>query len=373
MFELPKPSSSELAQSQRVVQHIKQLIQTAGGVISFADYMQAALYAPGLGYYVAGKVKLGEQGDFVTAPEISANFSYCLAKQAQQVLATLVKPIILEFGAGSGIMAADILAYLAEHDSLPDHYWILETSPDLQQLQKKTLRAKCPDLMSRVQWLNQLPCEKFSGVILANEVLDAMPVQRFYYDGDSYQTLSVVAEFAYQKTEITDLELQQALAQLPRENFSLGYESEINLWLTPWLKSISDILAQGLVLLIDYGYPRAEYYHPDRSQGTLRCHYRHLAHEDAFFYPGIQDITAHVDFTAVAEAADAAQLEVSGYCHQAAFLLSCGIDQMPVKSNQDQQLIMPQAMGEIFKVMALTRDVDQELLGFSLLDQRGKL
>ncbi len=373
MLQLPKPSQSEQQLSAQLRLHIQQQIIAAGGQITFADYMQAALYAPGLGYYVAGKTKFGGDGDFVTGPEISPYFSYCIAKQTQQVLAEIDNGIILEFGAGSGVMAADILDYLQQHNSLPEQYWILEPSPDLQQLQKETITNKVPELLSKVSWLHQLPHKKFSGVVLANEVLDAMPVNRIEYDGEQFQQLMVDEHFQYQKADITSDELLQAATALPFENFTEGYQTEINLWLSPWLNSVADALQQGVILLIDYGYPRAEYYHSQRTMGTLLCHYRHHAHNDALANMGIQDITAHVDFTAVAEAADAARLSVLGYCHQAAFLLSCGIQDMAVKSRDIQQLIMPAAMGEAFKVMALSHDVELDLMGFSMLDQRGKL
>lgn len=371
MLELPMPNESEQQHSAQVVAYIQQ--QIGNGTISFADYMQSALYAPGLGYYVNGKIKFGAEGDFVTSPEISPAFSYCIAKQAQQVLALVDKPVIFELGAGSGAMAADILIYLEQQQCLPREYWILETSPSLQHLQRQTLQAKVPQLFQRVKWLSTLPEQNFSGVIVANEVLDALSVHRFTYDGEQFQELVVNDQLHYQTAKITDATLQVALEKLPIENFDPGYQSEVNLWLAPWLASVTAALQQGIVLLIDYGYPRAEYYHPQRNDGTLLCYYRHRAHADPFFYPGIQDITAHVDFTAVAEAADAAKLQVAGFCHQAAFLLSCGIQEMAVDFTDIKQLVMPAAMGEIFKVMALTRDVEQPLLGFNLLDQRSKL
>lgn len=373
MLTLPTPSSAEQERSTQLQAYLQQQVQAAGGWLSFADYMQAALYAPSLGYYVAGKHKFGAAGDFITAPELSVHFSQCLAKQAQPILATCEHPIILEFGAGTGAMAAAILLYLAAQDALPEAYWILEPSIELQHLQQQTLTERCPELLHCVEWLVELPQQEFSGVVLANEVLDAMPVQRFQWDGEQYQQLGINTELQPVWRPVTDTLLAAQLAQLPQENFSNGYCSEVNLWLQPWLASIADKLVHGLVLLIDYGYPAAEYYHPNRVTGTLRCHYRHRAHDDPFFFPGIQDITAHVDFTALANAAIDAGFAVSGYCHQAAFLLSCGFDQMPVELSARNTLLMPYAMGEVFKVMALTKDYAEPLLGFTLLDQRGKL
>lgn len=371
MINLPIPSDIEQAHSEKVIAYIQQKISAADGTISFADYMQYALYAPGLGYY-ANTINFNR--DFTTAPELSSSFSFCVAKQTQQVLELLPdNAVILEFGAGSGKMAADILCYLQQQNKLPSEYWILETSPNLQAVQRETLIAQCPDFYDRVKWLAALPQEKFSGVVLANEVLDAMPVHRFVFDGESFQELKVNEQFQYQAKAIDNKNLHMALAKLPIENFSENYQAEVNLWLTPWLASISDLLSQGLILLIDYGYPRAEYYHPQRNRGTIQCYYQHRAHENPFFYPGLQDITAHIDFTAVAEAADAAHLNVAGFTHQAAFLLSCGIQDLAKNSAEIQPLIMPAAMGEVFKVMALTRNLDVELLGFQFLDQRGRL
>ncbi len=383
---LPPPHPDAAAHSQRLTTTIVQTINEAGGAIPFVKFMEQALYAPGLGYYSAGIRKLGVEGDFITAPEISPLFSQCLARQCQQIL-TDENRIILEFGAGSGIMAAELLKELDRLNCLPSHYLILEISADLQQRQRETLQAQVPQLLERVQWLEHLPSEPLHGIILANEVLDAMPVRRFRLDeqgvsefyvslGDSKET-----PFVWQCLPTRDEALQSAVESL-RPTLPVGYVSEMNFALPAWIQSVAEILASGLVLLIDYGFPSHEYYHPQRDQGTLMCHYRHHAHSDPLILVGLQDITAHVNFTAVAEAAHAAGLDVSGYTHQADFLLASGLPELlsafdPSKNylQQTQQaktLILPNEMGELFKVMALTRNLDLSLLGFAR-DKRTRL
>jgi SAM-dependent MidA family methyltransferase len=420
---LPQPHPDAVAHSQRLMTMIIQAIFDAGGAISFAEFMAQALYAPGLGYYSAGVRKLGAKGDFITAPEISPLFSHCVARQCQQVLAALNEGIILEFGAGSGIMAAEILKELERLDSLPRQYLILEVSADLQQRQRETLQAQVPQLLHRVQWLKSLPSQKFSGVILANEVLDAMPVQRFcldeqevleFYVGlanpnrvaqknsapdlgslanledikrnktflDDYNNPTETA-FVWQTLPTRDKSLRAAVEAL-RPALPIGYVSEINLALPAWIQAVADILATGLVLLIDYGFPSGEYYHPQRDQGTLMCHYQHYAHSNPLILIGLQDITAHVNFTAVAEAALAAGLHVSGFTTQANFLLNSGLPELLSafdpndtknylqQTQQAKTLILPSEMGELFKVMALTRHLDIPLLGFAR-DERARL
>jgi len=384
---LPPPHPDTVAHSQRLIDFIRQAINEADGCIPFVEFMNKALYAPGLGYYSSSLRKFGAEGDFITAPEISPLFSQCLAKQCQQVLASFDEGMILEFGAGSGIMAADILKALESLNELPKQYLILELSADLQQRQRETLQAQVPHLLDRVQWLKSLPTEPLQGVILANEVLDAMPVQRFRLDeqGVSEYYVSLGDDdntpFIWQTASSSDESLLTTVEALRPD---VGYVSELNLALPAWIQSLSDILAAGLVLLIDYGFPSSEYYHPQRNQGTLMCHYQHYAHDNPLILVGLQDITAHVNFTAVAEAADAAGLHVSGYTNQANFLLSCGLTELlsgfePNDSkNYLQQtqaakkLIMPHEMGELFKVMALSRNLDMPLLGF-VKDERVRL
>ncbi len=389
---LPAPSTQALQHCENLVAHIRHAIAENAGAISFARYMELALYAPGLGYYSAGSEKFGPHGDFITAPELSPLFSHCIAEQCRQVLnmSTQTAPMqdILEFGAGHGNMAADILLALQQNETLPKHYYIIEPSPDLQQRQHATINDKCPDLLPYITWLHELP-QTFCGVILANEVLDAMPIHLFQLrNGESYsRTVIWDTEqkiFAYKNTPISHPPLRARVTQLA-ENYPYlatmeNFTSEINLLAPAWIKSVSQCLERGIVLLIDYGFPAHEYYHPQRQHGTLMCHYRHRAHSDPFLYPGLQDITAHVDFTAIAQAAVDNQLEVAGFCNQAAFLLSCGIadamltgtPQIDFKQ-QVMQLTSPNAMGELFKVMALTRNIETPLLGFNLQDMLHRL
>lgn len=348
-------------------QKIRQVIDEQGGCLSFAIFMQMALYEPGLGYYVSGLRKFGEQGDFITAPELSSAFSQCVAKQCQTILAELVAPSILEFGAGSGVMAADILLYLEQHAALPAYYFILDVSPDLRFVQQETLQASCPHLLDKVQWLDRLP-EDFVGVVLANEVLDAMPVHLFRVQGGQALELGVTRDFALAPLGKV-LPLPVSLPE--------GYQSECCLAIEPWLKDLYASMRQGVVLLIDYGYKESVYYHPERRMGTLMCHYQHRAHSDPFLHIGLQDITAHVNFTAVARAAEAAGFGVVGYTSQASFLLALGIEQvilneMDVVSRYRmtqaiKRLLLPTEMGELFQVIALAKSMGAlALQGFSL-------
>lgn len=386
---LPPPSPEAIALSQRLTTTIKQAIHKAGGAIPFVKFMNQALYAPGLGYYSAGSHKLGESGDFITAPEISPLFSQCIARQCQQVLATFEDGVILEFGAGLGKMAAEVLKELERLHCLPKQYFILEVSADLQQRQRETLQAQVPQLFKRVQWLERLPTQPLQGIILANEVLDAMPVQRFRIEAQEvsefYVSLDEQNDNSFQWQILpTHNESLRANVEILRPNLPVGYISEINLALPAWIQSLADILAAGMVLLIDYGFPQREYYHPQRDQGTLMCHYQHHAHNDPLVLVGIQDITAHVDFTAVAEAAVAAELQVAGYTTQANFLLNSGLPELLStlhyndtktylqQTQQVKTLILPSEMGELFKVMALTSHLDIPLLGFTQ-DERARL
>ncbi len=366
-------------QQQRMMAFLAREIGAAGGAIPFHRYMELALYAPGLGYYVAGASKFGESGDFVTAPQISPLFSQCLANQCAEIL-EVTGGSILEFGAGTGVMASDILRRLEQLDRLPESYFILEPSPDLRQRQLELLEQKVPELTERLVWLERLP-ERFQGVVLANEVLDAMPVHRFRKGRENPQEQWVTLEDGRLagSWRPASQELAEALSAIEETCGGLaeGYVSEVNLNLGPWFKSLGTMLERGVALLIDYGHERSAYYHPQRHMGTLMCHFRHRAHDDPFLLPGLQDITAHVDFTAVAEAARAARLELLGYRDQAGFLLGCGIDRLMAGSDPDRmerhmklvqgarQLLMPGGMGEKFKVMAVGKGVDETLMGFS--------
>ncbi len=384
-LSLTTPSLEGLEHSKRLIHFILTQIQQNGGMISFEDYMRHALYAPGLGYYHAGAQKLGATGDFITAPELSPLFSYCIAKQYQDLCEQISSDTILEIGAGSGIMASDILNALSKTNVLPEHYFILELSPDLKNRQQQTLKDKCPEHFHRVKWLDTLPQTPFAGLIVANEVLDAMPVSIFkMLSGVLHEQMVVLRTPSENQDPSFDIHytpasqaLLNALEMLHTDGiptFPESYTSEINLHILPWLKSLSECLRQGLILLIDYGFSRQEYYHPDRNMGTLMCHYQHRAHTDPFFYPGIQDITTHVDFTAVAEAAFQNELDVLGYTTQAAFLLNCGLLEHAQNSSLKQNhaihtLTSPAEMGELFKVIALGRDLEQTLLGFKAYDR----
>lgn len=384
MPQLPLPDTDALAHSERLSAIIRQEIQQQGS-ISFARYMQLALYAPGMGYYNAGAYKLGASGDFVTAPEISPLFSRAIAQQCAQVLAELKGGDILELGAGSGVMAADILLELAALQQLPQHYYILEISADLKQRQQQLLQQRIPQFYSRIHWLESLTDIAINGVILANEVLDAMPVHKFCMN-ETVNEFHVVTEknnFAWQLIPATNHELITHVEKLAID-FPPGYISEINLNLLNWINSLSAVLTRGLILLVDYGFPRHEYYHPDRNNGTLMCHYRHYAHDAPLLWPGLQDITAHVDFTAVAEAADNTNLNVAGYTAQAYFLLNCDIMKLAQAQMTDdinhakvaqqiKKLTYPAEMGELFKAIALTRNLDILLMGFREYDLRRKL
>lgn len=382
MISLPPPSIEAQAHSKRLIHGIKQAVQKFGW-ISFAEFMHRALYEPGLGYYVSGSRKLGAEGDFVTAPEISSSFSECLALQCQQVFAALEAPSILEFGAGSGMMAADILLTLEKNQQLPQNYYILEVSPDLHERQHHTLRTKCPHLLPLVSWLSELPRD-FEGVVLANEVLDAMPVHCFeVQDGIFFEKGVIVLEdqFTWKIEKNVVLDVGAVPCACPLDN---GYSSEICFAIKPWLEALYASMKCGVVLLIDYGFPEREYYHSERDQGTLMCHYRHHAHTDPFIYLGLQDITAHVNFTMVARAADQSGFYVSGYTNQANFLMSLGIlsntDNALLNTRQHyshaqaiKKLLLPSEMGELFKVIALSKQIEIPLLGFQLKNELHRL
>jgi len=387
--EFPEPPPQALAVSRRLAALIRTEISAAGGSIPFSRYMELCLYAPGLGYYSGGLVKFGPRGDFVTAPELSPLFGRCLARCCSAVFEALGEGDILEFGAGSGRLAADLLGELGAQCSLPARYIILERSAVLKQRQQDLLRQRCPHLFSRVVWLENLPETGFRGVMLGNEVLDALAVERFRWNGETMELLHVGCQgeaFELRWHVVQDDALQAALQKLlDPAAVAAGYVSEFSPTLAPWLRTVADLLEQGLLLLIDYGCPRHEYYHPQRANGTLTCHYRHRWHEDVLLWPGLQDITADVDFTAVAEAAAAARLDVSGYTTQAYFLLDCGLDQflqaagpatMTSGLKQVQQaktLILPGEMGERFKCIGLARGVEQPLPGFRGQDFRYRL
>jgi SAM-dependent MidA family methyltransferase len=369
---LPAPSQEALAHSRTLLRRIADEIAHAGGWISFARYMELALYGPGLGYYTGGSAKLGGPGDFVTAPELSVLFSQTLARQIAAVLATTGGGV-LELGAGSGRMAADVLRELDAQQRLPDRYAILEPSPELRERQRQRLLALPAHLSQRVHWLDGLPAE-WTGAVVANEVLDALPVHLVVWSDDLRERGVVMADGActFGERPLQDARLREAAE---RVDVPTGYVSEIGLGAPALVASLAALLQHGVLLFIDYGFGRAEYYHPQRNRGTLMCHYRHRAHDDPFFLPGLQDITAHVDFTTVAEAAVAGGLTLLGYTNQASFLVNLGITELLAREQPGtaaylqqasavQKLLSPAEMGELFKVIALGRGVGP-LQGFA--------
>jgi SAM-dependent MidA family methyltransferase len=375
---LPAMSTEEEAHSQEVSRFIRARIEAAGGWLPFDEFMELALYAPGLGYYSAGGVKIGRDGDFTTAPEVSDLFSQCVARQVSEVLEQTRGGSVLELGAGTGRMAASVMATLASLGSLPEQYLILEVSADLRERQRARIAELSADLRERVVWLDALPPQPIRGAILANEVLDALPCQRVVVRGDDVRELGVGVDFVEREAPAS-AEIAAAWRQVsaglahPLES---GYRTELCTRIVPWIASLSDSLEQGLILLFDYGLPRAHYYHPQRIDGTLRCHYKQRAHDDPFINIGVQDITAWVDFTRVAEAADGATLDVSGFATQAAFLLGLGIEGLITDvrlASEARKLLMPGEMGEAFKAMALARTLDAPLSGFSVQDLRHSL
>jgi len=387
-LSLPPLCAAERQHSEALQARIQDELQAAGGWLSFERFMELALYAPGLGYYSAGSVKLGPAGDFVTAPEISDLFSACVARQCEQIL-RLSGGEILEFGAGTGRMACTILQCLREkHGVLPERYNILEVSADLSSRQRECVAQLPPELRKRVSWLTELPHHPWRGIVLANEVLDALPCSRFAVVAGTAQELGVVSEGGHFAWRAATAEFAPAAGLLEEQRerhirLPDGYVSELCRNLTPWMSAVAAHLEQGALLLFDYGLPRAQYYHPQRVTGTLQCHFRQRAHADPFLNVGLQDITAWVDFTRVAEAAVAAELDVAGFATQAAFLLGTGITELAAaphdlvaqarQASEMRRLLLPGEMGEAFKVMALTRGLEEPLQGFVHQDLRPSL
>jgi SAM-dependent MidA family methyltransferase len=388
-LDLPELTPEEAAHSARLVERIRDAIDAQNGWISFARFMEMALYEPGLGYYSAGAVKLGRAGDFVTAPEISPLFSRCLANQCVEVFDRIGIADILELGAGSGAMAADILLELEAQQRLPARYFILEVSADLRERQRATIASRAPQQLDRVQWLDAWPVD-LRGVVLANEVLDAMPVERFCIRGTQVNSIGVTWQLGrldWSETHANP-QLEAAVRAIEASRGAAlpdGYCSEINVRLGAWMQGFAAALAQGVALFIDYGLPRAQYYRDDRSDGTLLCHYRHRFHGDPLILVGAQDIGAWVDFTAVAEAASEVGFGIAGFATQAHFLMGCGIENYLAAladaaitdrvqlARQAMLLTLPGEMGERFKVIGLTKNYEQPLRGFSVRDLVGSL
>ena len=368
--ELPKPDDASARHSRNVAAYIASLIGESGGSIPFATFMHEALYAPGLGYYAAGPTKLGAAGDCVTAPEISPLFGYVIARQSMGVLAQTAGEI-LELGAGTGTLAVSVLQKLKQLNALPSRYLILEASADLRERQADRFRQELPWFEDKIDWIDELPAD-FQGVMLANEVADALPVERFRIDGDTVQRACVrfvndAFEWSY---EAASPPLQRAVADIEVSlgtSLPDGYESEVSLAVDTWVSDLCRAMSAGAIFIIDYGLPRTEYYAPDRHSGWLRCHFRHRAHSDPLILPGIQDLTAWVDFTRVAAAAVDGGAEVAGYLSQAHFLMLGGLEEelaefaeLPMQkqvevSAEVKRLTLPAEMGENFKCIGLIR------------------
>ena len=376
MASLPIPNPQSQAHSQQLCALISQTITQQGGWISFADFMHMALYIPRLGYYSGGAQKFGIAGDFVTAPEISPIFAQTLANQAAQVLVA-TQGNILELGAGTGKLAANLLLQLHALNALPNQYLILEVSDHLRQIQLETLQIKLPaGLLTRVVWLEKLPID-FVGFIFGNEVLDALPAHLLVKNNNSWIERGVAfdGDFCWQDKPLSQPDLAENLPQEKLKNLTDGYLTEVCPAAAGLIHSLVGILKTGVILMIDYGFGAAEYYHPQRNQGTLMCHYQHYAHSNPLINIGLQDITAHVNFTQIALVAHAHKIRLAGYVNQAQFLINCGILTIlqqfsPQDSNYiklaaaAQKLLSPAEMGDLFKVIAFSKNFDEDLIGF---------
>jgi len=362
------------------------VIAASGGWISFADYMGTALYAPELGYYAAGARKFGAAGDFVTAPELTTLFGETLVVQIAEVLAQLPGSDLIELGPGTGRLAADVLSALAARAALPGRYCLLEVSPDLRERQRKEIGDRVPDLLPRVEWIDVLPVH-WRGVLLANEMLDAVPPHliarhRGAWFERGVQTASA-GEMRFADRPLANGALRDAAeAAFPADG---DYVSEINPAAQALVRSLAQRCDAGALLILDYGFPASEYYHPQRSAGTVMAHYRHRVLDDPFFLPGLADLTAHVDFSAIARAGVAGRMSVAGYVTQARFLINCGILHALARRGDPQsaaylreaaavqKLLSPAEMGELFKVLAMAKGIEGDLTGFRDGDQSHRL
>lgn len=380
--DLPAPSAEMLARSHALSAVIRQQIQQHHGSISFADFMAAALYHPHYGYYQQQNFDLGKHGDFTTAPEISPLFARCVTRQYQQIFTAPIDHSILELGAGTGRFALDCLTDMASQQAIPHRYFIYEISAALRKKQQLLFQTERPDLLPRVEWLTALPSQ-FSGVIIANEVLDAIPFQCFQIDNQrAHERMVTISgdtfDWQIDNTTPLDLAIECDLAD--------GYQSEIQPAAMQLVQQLCQLLTSGAILLIDYGYGQREYYHPQRNQGSLTCFYQHRKHDNPFLYPGLQDITTHVDFTRVIETAAASGASLGGFTTQAGFLLANGLVEMAQADEEHlsekdafrihqaiKTLTLPTEMGDVVKVMALTKNINITLTGFSLLDRRRDL
>ncbi|MCM5571638.1 SAM-dependent methyltransferase [Burkholderiaceae bacterium FT117] len=416
---LPAPDDDQLEASRRLSASIADAIRAAGGWIGFDDWMARALYTPGLGYYAGGSRKFGAAGDFVTAPEISPLFGRCVAAQLGQWFEQGAPETIWEFGAGTGALAATLLEALAEAGRDRVAYRIVELSGELRERQRETLARQVPEALDRVEWLSGLP-DRIEGVVLGNELLDAMPVRLFRLSGDEVLERGVALEHAAAperraasgrgeqaeagaapagepaRFAFSDRPADAAFARAVRAaldesgwagqgGWPDGYASELGEQAAAWVASVAVRLERGALLLIDYGFPRPEFYHPQRARGTLICHYRHRAHDDPLWLPGLQDITAHVDFSAAHAAALAAGLQPLGYASQASFLIGCGLPELAMRIRPEaagdwarqaaalQKLVSEAEMGELFKAIAWARGLPDEAIGFARGDRRAAL
>jgi len=386
----PPVDSWVLANSREVTLLLTQAIGRHGGRIRFDQFMDIAMFAPGRGYYDSVNRIFGDDGDFTTAPEISSFFGQCIARQILQLMEKMGQTNILEFGAGSGILAQTILTELEKYDRLPETYFIYDISPTLRERQYARLKDNVPHLIDKLVWLNDIP-EHFNGVILANEVLDAMPVHRVVFrrnlrHEETYVTIKN-GKLVLEDGPLSSMEIKREMDKIMQlwPSIKDGYRSEINLGVKPWIARISQTLGKGLVLLIDYGFTRREYYKPIYYQGNLMCYFQHRVHDDPLLYPGIQDVTCHVDFSLVAGAFQDQGVNVAGYTNQGFFLAGCGLEDLYQeldKSDEEkfidkthclEQLIMPNAMGETFKVIALTKGFNEDLIGFSVSNLQDRL
>lgn len=391
-FAVPTPNDDDLRRVEPLLDFIQTEINNNGGKISFDRFMEIALYTDALGYYTGNNIIFGDKGDFVTAPELTPLFSRCIARQVKQVLENFENNAdILEFGAGAGTLACDVLMELEKLDALPRHYYIVEISPTLQSRQRSRISTYAPHLVDRVTWVKEAPAE-FDGVVLGNEILDAIPTHRvrIHPDGQCEELFVTVEQnrFAWAPGEFKNDELKkraQKIYQQHGQNFSGPYDTEINLQAFQWVESLASSLNRGVIILIDYGFADSEFYRPERYEGTLMCHYKHSAHGDALIHVGLQDITSHVNFTQIAEAAFASGLEIKGFTSQMFFLIACGLEGLLseidlndttqfIKETQPvKQLILPDEMGELFKVIALAKNFEPPLLGFSMNNQIERL
>jgi SAM-dependent MidA family methyltransferase len=386
---LPAPGPSALAQSDALVAEIRAQLDAAGGWLPFDRYMERALYAPGLGYYSGGARKFGLRGDdgsdFVTAPELSPLFAATLARPVAEALQASDTREVMEFGAGTGKLAAGLLNALDTLGAQFDRYSIVDLSGELRERQRETIAAAAPALLAKVRWLDALP-ERFEGVVIGNEVLDAMPVRLFAHSAGVWRERGVVSRdgaFAFEDRPVTAAADLALLTEIDTDRDPAGddYVTETHEAARAFTRTICTMLARGAILLIDYGFPRHEYYHDQRTQGTLMCHYRHRAHGDPFLYPGLQDITAHVEFTGIAEAGVETGADLLGFTSQARFLLNAGVTEVlgeidPADAarflpaaNAVQKLLSEAEMGELFKVIAFSRGLDDTLSAFSSGDR----